>query len=118
MKLNKKQREELKQKYNGRCAYCGCELNDKWHADHIEPIVRNWTDGTCERPENNRLDNFNPSCSSCNIMKSSMSLENFRDVVKGFINSLNQYSTQYKFAKRYGLVTETNIDVKFYFETI
>ena len=38
MKLNKKQREKLKQKYGGNCAYCGCELGNKWHADHIEAV--------------------------------------------------------------------------------
>jgi len=30
---------------------------------------------------------------------------------------LNEINTQYKIAKRYGLVAETGIDVKFYFET-
>ncbi|TPT11925.1 HNH endonuclease, partial [Acinetobacter baumannii] len=30
MKLNKKQREELKQKFGGHCAYCGELLGDKW----------------------------------------------------------------------------------------
>lgn len=48
MKLNKQQREQLKQKFGGLCAYCGDLLPDRWHADHIEPIVRNWTNGTCE----------------------------------------------------------------------
>ncbi|TDI24291.1 HNH endonuclease, partial [Acinetobacter baumannii] len=28
MRLNKKQREELKQKYDGHCAYCGELLGD------------------------------------------------------------------------------------------
>lgn len=118
MKLTKLQRETLFGKYNGKCAYCGCELQKGWHVDHIEPIVRSWWNGTCEKPENKRIDNCNPACASCNIMKSSESLESFRNKISGFINSLNQYSTQYKFAKRYGLVAETNIKVKFYFENI
>lgn len=117
MKLNKQQREQLKQKFGGRCAYCGDLLSDRWHADHIEPIVRNWTNGTCERPENNRIDNFNPSCSSCNIVKNSLSLENFRQLIGGFIKSLNRDSTQYKFSKRYGLIEEKEAEVKFFFET-
>lgn len=63
MKLNKQQREQLKQKYGGRCAYCSDLLPDRWHADHIEPIKRTAKfdkdkymfvyDGSCERPENN-----------------------------------------------------------------
>lgn len=116
MKLTKTQREQLRNKYDGRCAYCGDQLPDKWHADHIEPIVRFGVGGVCEKPENNRLDNFNPSCPSCNIIKGSNSLEAFRKTVAGFVKSLNRDSTQYKFAKRYGLLAETEIDVTFWFE--
>lgn len=49
-------------------------------------------------------------------MKSSETLEAFREKIAGFINSLNLYHTQYKFAKRYGLVEETKKEVRFYFE--
>jgi 5-methylcytosine-specific restriction endonuclease McrA len=43
MKLTPKQREELRQKFGGRCAYCGDPLPDKgWHADHVEPVEREW----------------------------------------------------------------------------
>jgi hypothetical protein len=31
---------------------------------------------------------------------------------------LNEKSTQYKIAKRYGLVVENDIEVKFHFETV
>lgn len=37
--MNKK-RQIIFDKYNGKCAYCGCELQKLWHIDHIEPIVR------------------------------------------------------------------------------
>ena len=40
MALTKKQRAELRMKFGGRCAYCGCELGDKWHADHVQPVIR------------------------------------------------------------------------------
>lgn len=118
MKLTKQQRQTLRNKFDGRCAYCGDLLEDRWHADHIEPIVRNWWNGTCEHPELNTLDNFNPSCPSCNIVKSSMSLDSFRKIIGGFITSLNRDSTQYKFAKRYGLLEEKEIEVKFWFERV
>ena len=126
--MNKKTRDLVKSKYNNKCAYCGCELVKGWHADHIEPIVRDskWNRekgrfeqaGTCRKPENETLENYNPSCASCNIQKNSFTVEQFRSNIKQFVNSLNQYNTQYKFAKRYGLVTETDIEVKFYFETV
>lgn len=35
MKLTKQQRAELRNKYDGRCAYCGDLLSDRWHADHF-----------------------------------------------------------------------------------
>ena len=116
--MNKKTRDLVKSKYNNKCAYCGCELQKGWHIDHIEPIVRNWLNGTCEKPENENLENYNPSCASCNIQKNSYTLEQFRKNIKQFVSSLNQYSTQYKFVKKYGLVSETDIEVKFYFETL
>jgi 5-methylcytosine-specific restriction endonuclease McrA len=47
MKLSKTQREELRMKFGGRCAYCGCELPEKgWHADHVEPVEREWWKNT------------------------------------------------------------------------
>jgi 5-methylcytosine-specific restriction endonuclease McrA len=114
----KKYREILFGKYGGKCAYCGETLTKGWHADHIEPIVRNMLIGGCQKPENNNLENMNPSCASCNIQKNSYTLEQFRSNIQYFVDSLNKNSTQYKFAKRYGLVVETNEKVKFYFETL
>lgn len=128
MALSKSERQKVFQKYGGKCAYCGCELQKRWHADHIEPIVRDskWNrdkcrfeqTGTCRKPENETLENYNPACASCNILKGSFQLADFRRIIGQFINSLNQYSNQYKFAKKYGLVTETGAEVKFYFETL
>lgn len=126
--MKKTDRELIFNKYDGKCAYCGCELTKGWHADHIEPIVRDFiynknkqrfeTNGIYRNPENENLQNYNPSCPSCNIQKNSYTLEQFRENIKQFVNSLNQYSTQYKFAKKYGLVSENDIEVKFHFETV
>jgi 5-methylcytosine-specific restriction endonuclease McrA len=110
-------RQIVYNKFNGRCAYCGCELKAGFHIDHIEPIRRN-SDGSCINPQNELLENMNPSCPSCNIMKHSMTLEQFRDSIKNFVTNLNKYNNQYKFAKKYGLVSENDIEVKFYFETL
>ncbi len=38
--MKKKDRELIYNKYGGRCAYCGVDLERKWQLDHIEPIVR------------------------------------------------------------------------------
>lgn len=128
--MKKADRQKIFDKYGGRCAYCGCELQKGWHVDEIEPIRRNWVtflrkDGTttkmytdCLHPENLHIDNQNPACASCNINKHSESLENFRAAIKKYVESLNLYSTQYKIAKRYGLIKETGVEVIFYFENI
>lgn len=123
----KKERELIRMKYNNRCAYCGCELEKGWHVDELMPIRRNYTWDSdkkrmvqvgCLHPERLHIDNQMPACASCNINKHSDSLEQFRKNIAQFVPSLNQYSTQYKIAKRYGLVIEEPKEVVFYFETI
>lgn len=117
MALTKKQRIEVWSKSGGLCWYCGCQLPEKgWHADHVEPVVRSLTDGSYQYPERNKITNIVPACAPCNRMKSSLNIENFRSVVANFVYSLNNYSTQYKFAKKYGLVKESGINVVFWFE--
>lgn len=126
--MKKSDRIKIFEKYGGKCAYCGCDLTKSWHADHIQPIVRDskWdrkkskfvNSGTCRNPENEILENFNPACPSCNIQKNSFSVEEFRANIRKLVISLNEYSTQYKFAKRYGLIIETGDPVQFYFEKI
>ncbi len=128
--MKKTDRNLIFEKYGGKCAYCGCELEKGWHIDEIEPVRRNhkWNsekrlyeinkDNPIMHPERMRIDNQNPSCASCNIQKNSFTIEQFRSNIKQFVNSLNQYNTQYKFAKRYGLIKETEKEVVFYFETI
>lgn len=114
--MSKINRQLIFEKYNGRCAYCGCELQKGWHVDHIKPVVRNM-DNSFSKPENDNLDNNNPSCASCNIQKNSFTIEQFRENIENFVSSLNKYSTQYKFAKKYGLVQENPMfKVEFYFE--
>ena len=121
MKLSKK-RQAIYDKSNGHCWYCGCKLVKGWHADHFYPIRRNnpkWINdktNACEHPEHDTEENKVPACASCNIMKSQMGIEDFRDVISQFVESLNLYTNQYKFAKRYNLIQETNKPVVFWFE--
>ena len=80
-----------------------------------------WKDGKwiadgMEHPERLTIDNQMPSCPSCNINKHSGSVEEFRSLITGFMKHLNEINTQYKIAKRYGLVKENDIEVVFYFE--
>ncbi|GAB2579613.1 hypothetical protein GCM10027190_31620 [Spirosoma areae] len=93
-----------------------CELEKGWHIDELEPIQcnkkwdqkkRKWVyDGTCKHSDRLHVNNKSPACASCDINKHSMSLEEFRTLIGGFLNSLNRDSTQNKIAKRYGFVEE------------
>lgn len=151
--MKKDIRQKVYDKFGGKCAYCGCELQKGWHIDHAEPIGRRYkilpsgvyhikedrlayphentykspefefrksrqvSDG-CDHPERDCFDNYMPACPSCNINKHSCSVEQFRRNIAHYLESLNSYSTNYKFAKRYGLVKETGEKVVFYFEKI
>ncbi|UTY30503.1 HNH endonuclease [Treponema putidum] len=75
MKLTKTEREKIKNIFGGKCAYCGKELGDKFHIDHI-------------REGEDVKDNLVPVCARCNLQKGSSSLEHFRDYA-ALINYLN-----------------------------
>ena|SRR5690625_4719644 len=109
------QRQEIWNKSQGKCWYCGCDLPDRWHVDHFKPLGRN-PDGTCNNPENDTFANSVPACPSCNIMKSSMDIEKFRWLIGNFVTRLNRDISIYRHAKRYGLVKETGKEVKFWYE--
>lgn len=129
MAINKNDREIVFNKYGGYCAYCGCKLEKGWHVDHVEPcrreyefvrnpVTRDWTNKFVgySNPDANHIDNYMPSCPSCNINKHGDSIEGFRASIAGYLRSLNLRMVQYKMAKKYGLVEETNKPVIFYFE--
>lgn len=120
MRLNKAERELVRLKFGGRCAYCGGELPQRWHADHFEPVRRNWgeyaKEKPAEAPENHRVENMMPACPPCNISKGRQTLEGWRRWIAGHVASLNNYQPIYRLAKAYGLIQETGAEVVFYFE--
>lgn len=113
-----------------------CRRNYQWEPGHwsnggttmmteeqLTAAGSKWVEGRMAfdgytHPERLHIDNQNPACASCNINKHSGSLEEFRQMIADFIKSLNRYSTQYKIAKRYGLISEIEKPVIFYFETL
>ncbi len=122
MALNKKKREAIKAMYGGRCAYCGEALGDRWHVDHVAPVVRHLTTGHTGDPikqlypERHCEENFKPACAPCNINKRSMSLEEWRKWLEQLNDTLLRYATNYRHALRFGLVEERRQPVVFYFE--
>lgn len=114
MAVNKKNRLIIFNKFDGKCAYCGCDLTKGWHVDEVLPIVRStryiigldgnriWdkkrsdyvTENYLEFPERMHIDNQYPACASCNMLKGSQTLEAFRAIIQNFVNSLNKYTLQ------------------------
>lgn len=131
MSLSKKQREELKSKFGGHCAYCGCELGKKWHADHIEAVKRDFDMKKCEKtgymipvangilgnPHLDTIENMNPACIPCNSNKSSMSLDSWRRLLIHYRDvQLLRDSTHARHLHRFGLIEIKANPVVFYFE--
>jgi hypothetical protein len=132
MKLSKAQREQLKMKFGGCCAYCGCVLSAKWQADHVEPINRKmeyrqvnvndpWNrrlvaTNECYYPERDTYENLVPSCPQCNNYKHAMGLETFRQALGRQIEMLREYSANFRTAERYGLVVAREKPIVFWFE--
>jgi len=117
--LSKVQRAALREKYGGRCAYCGNPLADKWHADHVDPVVRgDWfkKGSAPDYPERHTIDNMNPSCPPCNIDKHSMRLDDWRGVIERSNDVLARDVSTFRRAVRYGLVSLRNEPVMFFFE--
>jgi 5-methylcytosine-specific restriction endonuclease McrA len=102
-------RDEIKQKYNGRCAYCGAVLGDRFCIDHIVPF----RDGGIDE-----IENLNPACYRCNNRKNVLTVEQFRSEISKQVERLNSRSSQYRLAKDYDLVEETFNPVRFYFELV
>ncbi|EJN1849258.1 HNH endonuclease [Salmonella enterica] len=132
MSLTKKQRAELRMKFGGRCAYCGCVPPEKgWHADHVEAVLRKSeqcmkaaakgifrlkTTGEVFRPEADCPENIFPSCAPCNLLKTTYSLEMFRKQVSLQVERGRRSSVNFRTAERFGLVEVIEKPVVFWFE--
>lgn len=128
MALTKAERAALRAKFDGCCAYCGSPLPDRWHADHIEPVVRNdWfkragfpaeTHRPPDHPERDTVENMNPACPPCNIDKHSLSLEHWRELMQRSNEVLMRDVSTFRRAVRYGLVELKSEPIVFHFEKL
>ena len=117
MKLTKAQREQLKNKFGGHCAYCGDQLGDKWHADHLAPIYRGHDENKrYEHRGKDEIENLMPACVSCNLSKSVWSLEMWRDELKTKVERLHKYEKNFRLVVAFAQVEITDKPVQFFFE--
>lgn len=111
-------RQRVYDKCNGHCAYCGTKITIKeMQVDHVISKY-NWEQQKNHLPNVNHIDNLLPSCRYCNRLKDTCSLEVFREQVSLQLQRANDYSANYRMAKRYGQVIEQPTPIVFYFEKL
>jgi len=125
MRLNKSQRAALHAMFGGRCAYCGDLLGNRWHADHVEAVLRKLqhvrgkgfvATGELERPDRDIIANLMPACPPCNIDKHAMSLDHWREKLSRTLDVLRRNNPTYRHALRFGMLEERPAPITFYFE--
>lgn len=120
MRVTKEDREVVYGMFDGRCAYCGVALGDRWHADHVEPIIRPWLapsqNGAPLHPERHCIANLMPACAPCNINKSSLTLEYWRQHRLAELPRFLRRESNYRLALAHGLIVETGAPVIFHYE--
>lgn len=109
--LTKKQREEVYNKYQGHCAYCGCKLEYKdMQVDHFAPYHI--------FGDNTKLSNLMPACRQCNFRKSSLTIEKFRTDLEETADRLRRDNFMFRLAEKYGIVSVSTSPIKFYYENV
>jgi 5-methylcytosine-specific restriction endonuclease McrA len=118
----KPNRQQVYDKYNGHCAYCGIPMAIKdMQVDHIIP---QWLCETKDHRYRKSVsevhchENYMPSCRSCNNYKSGNPLEAFRASVENQIEILRRDRPTFRLAERFGLIECRPKEIVFYFETL
>lgn len=97
-------REKIFNKTNGKCIYCGCDLEfNNFHIEHKIPKSK-------LRKNKNNIENLFPTCVDCNLLKGDLDLEDFRKKIE----NLMFFDTKCRTIKKYYNVEPKKI--KFYFE--
>lgn len=109
-------RQLVYDKYNGHCAYCGCELPYKdMQVDHLHSLNGNKF-GYDKTADPNDISNLMPACRQCNYYKGASSLETFRKNLATTLQHTCTDSFQTRLAIKYGMIIPKQWDKLFYFE--
>ena len=110
MAFTSQTRIDVYKKYNGHCAYCGCEIILKeMQVDHITPKLHGGS---------NDIENLNPSCRKCNFYKGCFTLEGFRNQLATVLKQNIEKPFQFQLGLKYGMVEIKEWDKQFYFEKL
>ena len=128
--ISKKNREIIKQKFNGLCAYSGTPLEDDWEIDHIKPQF--YYKLGIEKGNKDDMSNLIPTQKLINHYKRGLSLEEFRTWYLGGLHkrlaklpknprtekSKKRNEYMWKIANYFGITENKPFDGVFYFECI
>ena len=107
--LTKKQREEVYNKYEGHCAYCGSVIKyEEMQVDHFAPYYL--------FGDNIQLSNLMPACRQCNFRKSSLTIEKFRQELQLTADRLRRDNFMFRLAEKYNIVQVSDDPIQFYYE--
>lgn len=103
-------RHKIHEKYGGKCAYCGQPIEYKdMQIDHLVPLYRGGKDSE---------DNYLPACRACNYYKHTLTVEDFRREIGEIKRRFRARNFRYRMALKYGIISETENEIRFYFEKI
>lgn len=121
--LSQEKRRYIYDMFDGKCAYCGCDiLYSKFHVDHITPKYRGMTQEQMDRYGYNAvkgkdiMENYYPSCASCNSSKSAHSLEFWRKELYAKKERIKRDVPTFNLLLRFGCIVEIDKPIVFYFE--
>ena len=105
--MKRELREKVLNKYNSRCAYCGCKLEyEDMQVDHILAKRNGGKDD---------YENLNPACRLCNYHKDTFTIEIFREQLLLKVDRVLKDSNT-RLLKKYGVVKFNRNPIVFYFE--
>jgi predicted restriction endonuclease len=116
--MNAKIRQIVYSKFDGHCAYCGCNIKyNEMQVDHFKPLARNVPEQwLVEERGTDEIDNLMPSCRMCNFYKGRCSIEQFRYKISDMLDYKHTFAT--KMALKYGILHEQKWNGKFFFEHV
>lgn len=127
-------RQIVYNKFNGKCAYTGTNLESDWQIDHMESkAINNYFayKGALDERSVNRIENLMPTQKIINHYKRAFDLELFRDYMKTFHlrlaklpknpkvkKSIKHKEYLLEVARLFDITPEKPFSGKFYFETL
>ncbi|MDR1182033.1 MAG: HNH endonuclease [Bacteroidales bacterium] len=111
--MKKEIRKLVFDKYDGRCAYCGVELDFKtFQVDHFKAQIWDKLEG--KQPDGS-LDNLMPACAECNRYKAEWNIEVVREWLEKSKKQLLK-TQNLRILHRLGGFVISDEPIKFYFE--